>query len=136
MRAVYKDTANRTYSCPVEIRDNKWQMKTSEGFQDITFHFDDDIGGRLFFVEYREDPKPEDSRLHIDRLPGESSFGALQRAYAEQKVAVERKQREQARAHAQEVPVDAAAVARAREINNQLAQRMRPRGKGQYLVND
>ena len=134
LRAVYKDQQGAMYSCPVEIHDNKWVMRTSEGIQPISFYFQDDVAGRLTFFEYRE--SQTDSRLHINRLPGESSFGALQRAYAEQRLAEERKHRQAGRAEINNQPPDPAKVAAAREINTQIAQTMRPRGKGQYLVNE
>jgi hypothetical protein len=134
VRAVYKDGEGKTYSCPVEIHGGKWQMKTSEGYQDITSNFQDDAAGRLNFDCYREETEPADSRLHINRLPGESSFGALQRAYAEKEIVEQRRQRQAARSEIQNVPVDPAKVAAAREINTQIAQAMRPHGNGQGLL--
>src|SRR5260221_2925809 len=125
-RAVYKDDQDLKYSCPVERHENNWVMKTSDGFQAISFHFNDDVGGLLTFVEYREDPKSEDSRLHINRLPGESSFGALQRAYAEKEIVEQRKQRQAARSEIQNVPVDPAKIAAARAANNVAAEVKRP----------
>src|SRR5260370_13932749 len=77
MRAVYKDEHGATFSCPVELHENKWMMLTSEGFQPITHEFKDDVAGTLTFIEYREVP---DTRLHVE--PGADSFRALQEAGA------------------------------------------------------
>src|SRR5258708_38967369 len=118
MRAVYRDERGATYSCPVEIHDGKWAMLTSEGLQPITHHFHDDVGGLLTFVKYRDEPNAEDPRLQINRLPGESSFGALQRAYAENEIVEERKQRQAARSEIQNVAPDPSKGAAARAINN------------------
>jgi hypothetical protein len=126
MRAVYKDEHGATYSCPVVKNDGAWAMVTSAGPTPITFFFDDNVAGRLVFDSYRDEPQAEDHRLHISRLPGESSFGALRRAYAEQKVAEERKQRQAARTEIQNVPVDPVAVANARAANNYAAEVKRP----------
>ena len=134
MRAVYQDERGATYSCPVVLNENTWMLQTSEGLQPITFYFDDDIGGRLTFVEYRKEPPAEDSRLHINRMVGESSFGALQRAYAEQKLAVERKHREAGRAEINNQPADPHKVQAARELNAQILHQRRPRGPGVGLV--
>src|SRR6266478_7069977 len=57
-----------------------------------------------------------DSRLHVERLPGESGFAAMQRAYAEQEIAIQRKHREAARAEINNQPPDAAKVARAESV--------------------
>src|ERR1700688_3984098 len=97
MRAVYQDETGATFSCPVELHDGNWALVTSDGHKPITFYFDDDAAGRLTFVEYREEVPKEDSRLHINRMPGESSFGALQRAYAEKEIVEQRKHRQAAR---------------------------------------
>jgi len=134
MRAVYKDEHGATFSCPVELHENKWMMLTSEGFQAITHEFKDDVAGTLTFVEYREQ---KDSRLHVERLPGESGFAAMQRAYAEQEIATQRKHREAARAEINNQPPDAAKVARAegvRQLNAQTLRQMRPRGGGAYII--
>jgi len=130
MRAVYRDKEGRTYSCPVAVHEGQWQMQTSAGFQPITFYFDDDVAGRLTFVNYRKEPIAEDSRLHISRLPGESNFGALQRAYAEKEIVEQRKQRQAARSQIQNIPLDPTRVAAARDLNNESAKTMRPRGGG------
>jgi hypothetical protein len=66
-------------------------------------------------------PKVEDSRLHVEpRTPGQSSFRQLQEARAAH-INQERKAREEARARAQDVPVDTANVQAARQINNEYA---------------
>jgi len=78
-----------------------------------------------------------DSRLHVERLPGESGFAAMQRAYAEQEIATQRKHRQAARAEINNQPPDAAKVARAesvRQLNAQTLRQMRPRGGGQFIV--
>lgn len=63
----------------------------------------------------------EDSRLHIEpKLGTESSFLQLQRANAT-RINEERRNREAARAEAQQVNVDPAKVAAARQINNEYA---------------
>lgn len=130
VRAVYKDGGGKTYPCPIELRDGAWVMVTSDGTQPITFYFDDDIGGRLEFVEYR---KESDPRLHIEpRQPGQSSFRQLQEANVA-RINAERKQREQARAEAQNAAA-AHTDANARDLNAQFAQRKKPRGGGAGLV--
>ena len=124
-KAIYRDAAGNQFSCPVVKNDGAWNMVTSEGPQPITYDFQDDVGGILTFVEYRE---TEDLRLHIDRLPGESSFGALQRTYAEKVVAQQRRDRQQARTEIQNTNIpDAQKVQAARNANNYAANRMRPR---------
>ena len=130
MRAVYKDEHGATFSCPVELHENKWMMLTSEGFQAITHEFKDDVAGTLTFVEYREQ---KDSRLHVERLPGESGFAAMQRAYAEQEIATQRRQRQQLRAQVQ-TPADAKTIEQVRQINNEWAALKRPRGRGQGFI--
>ncbi len=135
MRAVYRDEKGARFSCPVEKRDDKWMMLTSDGLlTDITYHFQDDAAGALTFSHYREDPKPQDSRLHINRMPGESSFGALQRAYAEKEIVEQRKHRLAARQEMQDVPADPVEVANARAANNYAAAVKRPRGGGVGLI--
>lgn len=79
--------------------------------------------------------QPDDTQLHIERLPGESSFGALQRAYAEQGIAAQRKQRQVARTEAQNTPIDPREVAAAMRVNAEYAALRRPRGRGQFIVN-
>ena len=129
-RAMYRNEKGATFSAPVEKQtDGTWTMFTSEGPQPISYTFQDDVGGLLTFVEYREEP---DTRLHIDRLPGESSFGALKRAYAETEIAAQRQHRQAA---LQKINNDSAArelsrVAAARDINAQFAARLKPRGGG------
>jgi|SRR5882762_9030263 len=129
-RAVYRDQQGRTYSCPVVEHDGAWVMVTSDGPQPITHEFQDDVGGTLTFFEYREE---EDSRLHVERLPGESGFAAMQRAYAEQEIATQRKQRQQSRADAQ-TQADASKIEQGRKLNNEYAAQMRPRGRGAYII--
>ncbi len=133
MRAVYKNEHGATFSCPVEVRDGAWVMLTSDGPQPIGYYFDDDAAGRLVFSHYREEPESADSRIHVERG---SSWADHKQAFAEQKLAVERKHREEARAEINNQQPDAGKVQQAREINTEIAQRMRPRGKGQYSVND
>ncbi|SRR5216684_7963770 len=111
-------------------------MQTSEGFRPITYYFEDDVAGRLTFVEYRSEEAPADSRLQLPpRLPGESSFQQLQRANVT-RIEYERQKRLQARTEAQNVAADrdASAVAAAQELNAQILHQMRPRGRGVGLV--
>ena len=123
-RAVYTDKKGATYSCPIELHGEKWLMRTSEGLEEITAEFRDDIAGALTFLEYREENDP---RLHVERLPGESSLGALQRAYAEKVVIQERKDRQQARTEIQNANMpDPQKVQAARNANNYAASQMRP----------
>ena len=118
-RAVYMDLQNRTYSCPAVKTEDRWMMMTSDGLTEITHDFQDDIGGPLTFLEYREDPA--DDRLHIaPRQPGQSSFRQLQGANVS-RVNAERKAREESRARAQEISVNPAKVEAARQINNEYA---------------
>src|SRR6266436_2185468 len=80
-RAVYKDAQDRTYSCPAVKTEDRWMMMTSDGLTEITHNFQDDVGGALTFLEYREDPEPADYRLHIEpKRPGQSSHSQLQEA--------------------------------------------------------
>lgn len=130
LRAVYRDQQGRTYSCPVVKNDGAWAMVTSDGPQPITHEFQDDVGGLLTFVEYRRET---DSRLHVERLPGESGFAAIQRAYAEQEIATQRKQRQQSRAEAQ-TQADPGKIERARQLNNEFAAIKKPRGRGAAFV--
>jgi hypothetical protein len=127
MRAVYKDKQGRTYSCPVEVHGSKWQMQTSDGFQDITFHFQDDVGGLLTFDCYRDEPQSADSRLHVQ---AGSTWTDHKQAFAEQELAEQRKQRQAGRTEIQNVPPDPAKVAAARELNVQILRERRPRGRG------
>ena len=134
MRAVYRDQRGATYSCPVEIHDGTWQMQTSEGFQPITFFFDDDIGGRLEFVEYREETQSADFTIRVERG---SSWVDHKQAFAEQQIAEQRKARKQVRDQVQNVPVNpsnAARIAAAREHGQQIAAAMRPNGTGAGLI--
>ena len=133
-RAIYRDAAGNQFSCPVVQNNGAWAMVTSDGPQPITHEFQDDVAGKLTFVEYQ---KIEDSRLHVERLPGESNFAALQRSYAEQEIATQRKHREAARAEINNQQPDAARVARAesvRQLNAQTLRQMRPRGGGAYII--
>lgn len=130
VQAVYRNKKGATFSAPVEKQnDGTWAMVASDGAVPINYFFDDDAAGRLTFDCYREEP---DSRLHISRLPGESSFGALKRAFAEQEIAAQRQQRQAA---LQIINNDSAAnelnrIAAARDINAQFAQAKKPRGSG------
>jgi hypothetical protein len=121
-RAVFQDEkSSATYSAKVELRDGVWLMETSDGFQLITLHFDDDEAGRLTFSHYREEPEPVDLRLHLpERIGTESSFQQLQRAYVEKEIIAQRKHRQAARTEIQNVsPPDPAQVAAARRINQE-----------------
>jgi len=130
-RAVYKDQQGHTYSCPVEVRDGVWAMLTSDGPQPIGYTFQDDVGGLLTFLEYREEPEPEDLRLHIEpRQPGQSSFRQLPEARAAH-INQERKAREEARARAQEISVNPTKVEAARQINNGYAALRNRHGRNQ-----
>ena len=129
LRAVFRDQQGRTYSCPVVKNEGAWAMVTSEGPRPITHEFQDDDAGLLTFVEYRQ---TEDSRLHVERLPGESNFGAIQRAFAEQKITTQRKQRQQSRADAQTQA--ARKIEQSRHLNNEFAAVKKPRGKGAAFV--
>ena len=134
-RAVYRNKKGATFSAPVEKHGDAWIMQTSDGPVPIAYTFQDDVGGLLTFVEYRQET---DTRLHIDRLPGESSFGALKRAYAEKEIAVQRQQRQAA---LQKINNDSAArelnrIAAARDINAQFAARLKPRGGGTSQATD
>ena len=131
-RAIYKDAQGRTYSCPVEVHDGQWMLVTTSRLAPITHTLDNEEFGIITFDSYREEPA--DLRLHIDRLPGESSFGALRRAYAEKEIAEQRKHRKAARTEAQNVLPDPAKVAQARHINAEFAKLKRPNGRGVGLV--
>lgn len=81
--------------------------------------------------------EPESEKLHaVERRPGESSWMAAKRGYAEQQILAQRKARQQMRAEMQNVPTDAARLAAARKANNQYAKSMRPYGKGAALIKD
>lgn len=127
-RAVYKDVRGATFSAPVEkMPDGSWVMHTSNGEQlPITVTFTDDNAGPLNFSHYREEPKPADLRLHIDRLPGESNLGALQRAYAEKEIVAQRKHRQAARTEIQNILPDPAKVQAAKDLNAQILRERRP----------
>ena len=123
-RAVYRnESSSATFSAPVEkTPDGSWVMHSADG-QQLPIHltFNDDAAGTLVFSHYREDPEPEDLRLHVEpRQPGQSSFRQLQEARAAH-VDQERKARGEARAHVQNVLPDPAKVAQARDLNNQYA---------------
>lgn len=125
-RAVYKDQRGQTYSAPIVFQDGRWLMRTSEGLAPITLRFDDDQGGRLEFVGYRDEP---DERLHIEpKQPGQSSLAQLQASAAkvEAQARAERQRTIQNQV-AQADASDAAKVRQARAINTQLAQRWSPK---------
>lgn len=125
-RAVYKDQRGQTYSAPIVFQDGQWLMRTSEGLAPITLRFDDDQGGRLEFVGYRDEP---DERLHIEpKQPGQSSLAQLQASAAkvEAQARAERQRTIQNQV-AQADASDAAKVRQARAINTQLAQRWNPK---------
>jgi hypothetical protein len=128
LRAVFRDQEGHTYSCPVVEDGGAWKMVTSDGPQPITHEFQDDLGGLLTFVEYRE----ADSRLHVE--PGNDSFRALReagaRATAQYKTNRERARREMLGTLNERDPRK---VQEARRINNEHAAQMRPRGGGQFI---
>ena len=132
MRAVYKDKQGATYSCPVEIHDNKWMMLTSEGFQPITHEFQDDVGGPLTFVEYR---KTEDSRLHLEpKQPGQSSLGQLQSAAAKVEAQARADRRRAHQKTVQEAQPDPRQVEATMRVNAEYAALKKPRGRGVYII--
>ena len=127
-RAIYKDAKGRTYSSAVVFHDGQWMMTTSEGLAPITFYFDDDAGGRLEFVEYREVPE-EDLRLHVDPVPPlGDSFAAIrlagERATAEYRAQRERERRAMLEQANQPDPQIVQQRSAAREIRNQYAAAM------------
>ena len=68
--------------------------------------------------------KPEDTRLHVERRPGESNLAALQRAYGEKEITAQCKARQQARNQAQSATVDprtAQQAQQARQERNEIA---------------
>jgi hypothetical protein len=133
MRAVYKNQQGRTYSCPVEIHDNKWAMVTSDGPQPIVFRFQDDVAGELIFDSYREEVQ-SDSRLHV---PAGSTWADQKQAYAEQQIAEQRKTRDTFRTDMQDVPVstkNAARIAAAHAEKQEFARTMRPNGAGAGFI--
>lgn len=128
LRAVYRDQQGRTYSCPVEVHDNRWMILTSEGFQEIGYHFQDDIAGSLTFLECREET---DSRIHVERGSG---WAEHKLAYAQQRLAEERKNRDRARSEMNNQQPDPARVAQARELAAQILHARKPNGRGVGLV--
>jgi len=77
------------------------------------------------------------SRLHVERLPGESGFAAMQRAYAEQEIATQRKYREAARTEMKNQQPSAVKISRTesvRQLNAQTLRQMRPRGGGEFII--
>ena len=133
-QAVYKNAQGGTFSAPVEkLSDGTWVMHTSDGLQlPIHLTFNDDHAGPLIFSHYREEPEPEDLRLHVEpRQPGQSSFRQLQEARAAH-INQERKMREEARARAQQTVVNPAKAQAAKDLNAQILRERRPhRGKGE-----
>jgi hypothetical protein len=131
LRAVYKNEKGQNYSAPIEKQsDGTWMMLTSEGPVPITHQFQDDAGGLLSFVEYREVP---DSRLHVEQ--GADPFRALQNAGARARAA-DLTNRQRARREAL-VGLNQPDVKKMQEIhrlNNAHAQQMRPRGGGAYII--
>lgn len=129
-RAAYRNKKDATFSAPVEKHGDTWVMHTSDGPVPIAYTFQDDVGGLLTFVEYRQET---DTRLHLpERIGTESSFQQLQRAYTESEIGAARKQRQAA---LQNINNDSAAreldrIAAARDINTQFAARLKPRGSG------
>jgi hypothetical protein len=123
-RVVYRDGRGATFSAPVEkLPDGSWIMHSADG-QQLPIHltFNDDQAGSLTFVEYREEPEPADLRLHLpERIGTENSFQQLQRAYVQQEIVGQRKQRQEARTLAQQSSVNPAKVEAARQINAEYA---------------
>ena len=75
--------------------------------------------------------EPDDTRLHLpERIGTESSMRQVQRAYAEQTVSAERKERLRRRNEAQSDPTNAYA-AQSRRLANQFAAMKRPRRQGE-----
>ena len=75
--------------------------------------------------------EPESERLHpVERRPGESSWMAARRAFAEQEIAAQRKARQQMRAAMQAQPPRRD---QSREINNLFAAARKPRGRVRQL---
>jgi hypothetical protein len=106
-------------------------MQTSDGFQDITHDFQDDVGGRLEFVEYRIEPEFPDSRLHVE---SGGSWRDHREAFAQQNLAQQRKDRLAARTDGQYVQPDAAKIQQARRLNNEFAVLKKPNGRGVGLI--
>ncbi len=131
-RAVYKDERGATYSCPVEIHDNKWMMRTSEGFRLITLKFQDDVAGTLSFVGYRE--AEPDTRLHLEpRQPGQSSLAQLQSAAAKVEAQARGERRRAHQKTVQEAQPDPRQVAATLRLNAEFAALKRPR-RGAYII--
>lgn len=132
MRAVYKDTQGIEYSAPVVRDSDKWAMETSDGLVPIAYIFKDDRAGRLTFSHYRDDqptPSEPDTRLHIEpKQPGQSSLAQLQAAAAKQvaQALADRQHRRQEILN-DSAKRDAAKIAETRAINNQLANRLKPK---------
>jgi hypothetical protein len=129
LRAVYRDQQGHTYSCPVVDDGGAWKMVTSDGPQPITHEFQDDVAGKLVFVEYR---KTEDTRLHVE--PG-SGFRGIQEASAkaEMEYRASRQRARQQALNALNEP-NVRKIQEARRINNEYAEQMRPRGGGQFIA--
>jgi|SRR6267378_4019480 len=136
MRAVYKDQHGATYSCPVEIHENKWMMLTSEGFQAISHKFQDDVGGLLTFVEYRETKVEPDTRLHLEpKQPGQSSLAQLQSAHSKVEAqARSARHQERQQVLAETSQPDAQRVRQAREYAEQILHARKPRGGGAFVI--
>ncbi len=72
-----------------------------------------------------------DSRLHVE---SGGTWRAHKQAHAEQRLAQERQNRDQARGAIQHVPTDPSKILAARQLNNEIAKAMRPHGRGQGLL--
>jgi hypothetical protein len=109
-------------------------MQTSDGIQNITFHFQDDVAGKLIFDSYREEPESADSRLHV---PAGSTWTDHKQAYAQQQLAAQRRTRDKVRNDIQNVPVNsvnAARFAAAHAEKQEVARTMRPNGAGAGFI--
>ena len=103
-------------------------MVTSDGPQPITHEFQDDVGGLLTFVEYRQ----KDSRIHVE--PG-GNFRTLQEA-AMRVTAEYETNRQRARREVLNTmnEPDAQKIQNGRRINREFADMKRPRGGGQFII--
>ena len=119
---------------PVEVHNDKWQMQTSDGFQDITYNFQDDVGGLLRFDCYSEELPSTDSRIHVQ---AGSTWADHKQAFAEQQIAEQRRTRDIFRTDMQDVPVstkNAARIAAANAEKQEIARTMRPNGAGAGFI--
>ncbi len=164
MKAVYQDKDGNQFSYPVVKTANGWKLSglvdivfylteaTAAGglieFVDYVLEAPPGIRGcdyiqinNAWRVQLPWPQKPaepptttdtkEDPKLHVERG---SNWAAQKQAYAEQRLAQERRNRDQARAEITNQPPDPYKVQAARELNAQILHQMRPRGRGVGLV--